>query len=202
MPEWIQYLAELDRDLFLFLNDIRADWLDRPMYILTKGWAWAWVYPIVIWFMVKQYGWRTTVASVLGISLVVTFADRGSVELFKEVFQRLRPSHNPFLEGKVHLVTNFDGEIYKGGKFSFVSSHASNYFGLATYFALILGKHNRKWWFWMMLWALAVSYTRIYLGVHYPGDIFVGALFGMLCGSTAYVIVRFVISKLPKLQNL
>lgn len=202
MPEWIQYLAELDRDLFLFLNDIRADWLDRPMYILTKGWAWAWIYVIIIYFLVKYYDWKTAIAAVLGVSLVITFADRGSVELFKEVFQRLRPSRNPLLEGQVELVTNFKGEIYRGGKYGFVSSHASNYFGLATYFSLILGKFNRKWWFWMMLWALVVSYTRIYLGVHYPGDIFGGALFGMLCGLVAFLIVRFIVSKIPNLKSL
>jgi undecaprenyl-diphosphatase len=152
--------------------------------------------------MAKYYDWKTAIAVVLGVSLVVTFADRGSVELFKEVFQRLRPSRNPLLEGQVNLVTNFDGEIYRGGKYGFVSSHASNYFGLATYFALILGKFNRKWWFWMMLWALVVSYTRIYLGVHYPGDIFVGALFGMLCGLVAFLIARFVINRIPNLKNL
>jgi len=111
----------------------------------------------------------------LGIALCVLLADQLSVHLFKNVFQRLRPSHEPELTGMVHLVRD-----YRGGNWGFVSSHAANTFAIATFLSLIF--KNRKFWIILFSWCIIVSYTRIYLGVHYPGDIFGGALLGMVIG--------------------
>jgi undecaprenyl-diphosphatase len=94
----------------------------------------------------------------------------------KPFFGRLRPSHEPELEGLLHLV---DG--YRGGLYGFASSHAANTFGVAIFIWLSLRKHYR-WIGVIFIWAILMSYTRIYLGVHYPTDILVGAIIGSLCG--------------------
>jgi undecaprenyl-diphosphatase len=93
----------------------------------------------------------------------------------KPYFTRLRPSHEPSLEGLVHLV-----EGYKGGTYGFASSHAANTFGTAM-FLYLLFRIKKSWIVWLFPWAAFVSYTRIYLGVHYPGDIVGGAGVGLLC---------------------
>ena len=93
----------------------------------------------------------------------------------KPGFARLRPSHTASLEGHLHLHTFDNGSVYRGGPFGFVSSHAANTFGIATLAVLLFGAGR---WRWLWLWAAAMSWTRIYLGVHYPGDILFGALFG------------------------
>jgi undecaprenyl-diphosphatase len=107
--------------------------------------------------------------------LVVTLADQTSVHLFKNVFERLRPCHNPEIRELIHLAAS---KCY--GKFGFVSSHAANSFGVAVFLALAF---KTRWFSWFILaWALLVSYSRIYLGVHYPADIIVGGLLGAVCG--------------------
>ena len=123
--------------------------------------------------------------------LVVSLADQSSVHLFKNVFQRLRPCHEPALEGLVHLVNN-----KCGGQYGFISSHAANTFGVAFLALLWI----RKRWFTavMLLWALLVAYSRIYLGVHYPGDVLVGGLWGAGCGALLFVLFRWTLSKLPQ----
>ncbi len=112
------------------------------------------------------------------VLVLLTFAgtDAISSRLFKPGFERLRPSHNPALEDTLILHENADGTVYRGGRFGFVSSHAANTFGLAGIAFLILGGSATLWLF---VWAAAVSWTRMYLGVHYPADIVFGAVFGI-----------------------
>ena len=132
---------------------------------------------------------------ILFIVLCITLADQSSVHLFKEVFERLRPCREPALEGLVHMV---NGKC--GGLYGFVSSHAANTFGLAMLLLLIV----KKQWFTvlMLVWATLVSYSRIYLGVHYPGDIVGGAMLGMLCGYLVFLLFRWAIPRLPASWNM
>ena len=110
----------------------------------------------------------------LFIVVGVVIADQSSVHLFKNVFQRLRPCHEPALEGLVHIVKRC------GGDYGFVSSHATNCF----YAAVISGLFVRKKWFSISIlcWAAIIGHSRIYLGVHYPGDVICGAALGALIG--------------------
>ena len=112
--------------------------------------------------------------------------DRISVMAFKDVFQRFRPCHNPDIANLVHLV---DG---CGGKFGFVSSHAANSFALALFTGLLLRKHYKYILPIMLFWAALVSYSRIYVGVHYPGDILGGAILGTVIGIFVYWLMKIV----------
>jgi undecaprenyl-diphosphatase len=148
------------------------------MHAISGKLIWAPLYLAILIFLGIKYKRRFLII-ILFVILAVTLADQISVHLFKNVFQRLRPCHEPALSGLVHL---FNGEC--GGKFSFVSSHATNSFNIALLSLLFI----RKRWYTIsiIIWALVVGYSRIYLGVHYPGDVICGSLLGALIGWSIY----------------
>jgi len=170
----VNWLVATDTQLFLFLNGLHTPFLDPIMVFFSGKITWLPLYLIIIFFMYKQFGWRL-LWPLLGVALIVVLADQTSVHLFKNVFERLRPCHNPDIKEMVHLAAS-----RCGGKFGFVSSHAANTFGVATFLALLF---KRRWFtVSIILWAAIVSYSRVYLGVHYPGDVLAGGLLGYICG--------------------
>lgn len=129
---------------------------------------------------------------VVAIALVITCCDQMASGFLKPTFQRFRPSRSPEISHLVHIVNG-----YTGGKYGFASSHAANVFGLATFCSLLF--HNRKLSLFLFSWAALVSYSRIYLGVHYPGDIIVGTGIGLFFGYLIFKILpKF---KFIKLDN-
>ena len=178
-----------DTDLFLFLNGLNSPFIDelmRPwitdMYIFVPFFAFA------LYLFYKQLGWQVFLFAIIGIALCILLADRISSGFFKPFFERCRPSHNPALEGLVHTV---GGKL--GGRYGFVSSHAANVFAVGFYAMLLL---RRKWFSITMLSvALIISYSRVYVGVHYPLDVICGGLFGAICGTTVYYLHRWVVQK-------
>jgi undecaprenyl-diphosphatase len=113
------------------------------------------------------------VLMLLFIGIVITLCDQTASGLLKNLVQRLRPSHEPGLAGLVHL-----SKAGAGGLYGFVSSHAANCFGLATFLWFVLDKQFKLLKYWLFVWAVLVSYSRIYNGVHYPGDVVVAAFIG------------------------
>lgn len=197
----MEWLEALDRELFLYLNGLHTEWLDVIMWRLSQvAYSVPW-FVFIFWRLNRAYGWRKALAIVGGTGLVILLCDRISVELFKEQFERYRPSRNLELEGLVHLVRDSNGNFYTGGWYGFVSSHATNFFGMAMYFFLWLKKDFRWVALVLLLWACIVSYSRIYLGVHYPGDIVGGALLGVLLGWIAYRAIGWVLRKLERAQE-
>jgi undecaprenyl-diphosphatase len=171
-------LEHLDQQLFLFLNSLNSPFFDQVMYAISGKVIWAPLYlAILIWIGVK-YKKRFPVI-LLFIILAVILADQGSVQLFKNVFHRLRPCYEPSLKDLVHLV---NGKC--GGLYGFVSSHATNSFNVALLSLLFI----KKRWYTISIiaWASVISYSRIYLGVHYPGDVICGAMLGALIGWGVY----------------
>jgi undecaprenyl-diphosphatase len=144
------------------------------MLLLTKTFFWLPLYVALIYLVFKKFkieGWMI----LIGAALTVTLCDQ-ITGFMKIYFQRLRPSQEPSLQGLIHLVNG-----YKGGLYGFASGHAANTFGISVFIWLTLKEHYR-WIVFIFAWAVLMTYTRIYLGVHYPGDIITGALIGMLCG--------------------
>jgi len=178
----IEALEDMDQQLFLFLNSLNHPALDQAMYLMTDQMFWIPAYLLMLWMVYKSYGWKTALWSLAGAAVAITLGDRISVELFKNVFERYRPSHNLDIGDVIHTVNN-----YRGGKYGFVSSHAANSFAVATFIFLVIRAKFPQWAWWVLFWAALFSYTRIYLGVHYPADIACGALLGAGIGQVVYL---------------
>jgi len=144
------------------------------MYWLTNGWVWLPLYFLFFYPVAKEYKWQTWIILVLVASMFL--ASDQMATLVKDLVQRLRPSNDPSLP-PVHIVNG-----YRGGSFGFYSGHATNTFSVAVFLIFFIGKKYRFVIIPALLWALTMSYTRIYLGVHYPGDILVGAIAGSVLG--------------------
>jgi undecaprenyl-diphosphatase len=181
----IESITALDTDLFLFLNGIHNSFFDTIMYWVSHKFFWIPFYIFLIYLLFRHYGLKT--AGILTAIILVTFTltNTLSVEAFKNVFERPRPCHNELISSQVHLIDN-----HCGGKWGFVSSHASNVFGLAMLIFILLRKKIKRIGFWIFFWAAAVSYSRIYLGVHYPLDLVCGALLGILVALIAYGLAK------------
>ena len=171
----IDYLIELDKQLFLFFNGMYATWLDPVMEVFSKTPASIPLYAFLLYHIYGAYKQRTW-GILLSVGLLILMTDQFTSGLMKPFFERPRPSHEPTLEGMIHLING-----YSGGNYGFASSHAANTFGIAMFLSCLL-KLQKPWINWLFLWAAFVSYTRIYQGVHYPGDIIVGALIGVAFG--------------------
>jgi undecaprenyl-diphosphatase len=171
-------LEHLDQQLFLFLNSHNSPFWDVVMHAISGKVIWAPLYISILIFLGIRYK-RKFLVILLFIILAVTLADQISVQFFKNTVQRLRPCHEPALQGMVHL---FDGEC--GGKYGFVSSHATNSFNIALLSLMFIKK---RWYtISIIMWALIIGYSRIYLGVHYPGDVICGSLVGAIVGWSIY----------------
>jgi len=174
----IDQLIILDTKLFLLLNGLHNSFFDMVMYWISAKQTWYLLYIVVLFFVFRQYKLKGLI-TLLFLVLLVVCADQGSVQLFKNVFERPRPCHNIDIAHLVHTVRG-----HCGGQYGFISSHASNTFAFATFVSMLFA---RKWLtISIFVWASIVTYSRIYLGVHYPADVLCGAIFGIIVGLSVY----------------
>ncbi len=176
-------IEKLDQELFLFLNGLHADWLDPIMWWFSDKLIWVPLYIFILFLIIRKYQWRS-VGILLSVALLIAASDQISV-WFKLTVERARPTHTEELKPLIHTLNN-----YFGGPYGFVSSHASNSFALATFTSLFLAPYYKYYRISAFIWAALVSYSRIYLGVHFPGDILCGAILGVLLAHVVYFLYR------------
>ena len=181
-------LLALDQRLLLALNGSDSLFWDNVMWIITRTVTWLPLGLVLLFIVLKNASLRQILLFVCAVGLLILVTDRVSSGLIKPFVHRLRPTHEPALEGLVDLCRD-----YRGGLYGFFSSHAANTFGLCTFVSLVL-RHWRST-VALITWAVLSSYSRIYLGVHYPGDILCGMLFGIAVGWGIYGIYQFLLRR-------
>ena len=184
----IEYLNSIDTQLFLFLNGKHNAFFDFVMYWFSNTLIWLPMYLLIAYIIVKQYKMKGIVL-LLFLCVVTALCDQAASHLIKNIVMRPRPSHEPVLAGLIHL-----SKAGAGGMYGFVSSHAANAFGFATFLNYTLDKRFKLLKYWLFIWAVLVSYSRIYNGVHYPGDVMVAVFLGMVIGwgmSKLYQYIEF-----------
>lgn len=176
-----------DKKVFLYLNNLGDTPFDQFWILISGTFIWIPLYIIFCYFLYKNFKLKSLLYILLFVAIGVTVSDQ-LAGVFKYGVARLRPCHDPGLQSYMRAVKC-------GGKFGFYSAHASNTFFLASYLSFLL-KDKLKWFpYVIFVWALIVSYSRIYLGVHFPIDILVGAFVGILLGAVFFMFAKKVIDK-------
>ena len=180
----LQHLIHIDQLILLAVNGCHAPWADTLMWIVSGKLTWIPLYLLLAALLFWRFGWRRALVILAAFGLAVGLADYISSGLIKPLVCRLRPTHEPAIMDSVHLVNG-----YRGGWFGFVSSHAANTLACALLFCLVWRKPAACW---LMLWVALNCYSRMYLGVHYLGDILGGLAVGCLTAGLAYLLWKYV----------
>lgn len=182
-------MLELDRQLFLLINGAHTPWLDPVMTFVTSAYTWIPFYILLFVYLVarKDGGWKSALFILAACLLTFLLTDQISSSIIKPLVHRLRPSHDPATQSIARCITG------RGGMYGFVSSHAANFFGLAAVTTLFIRK---KWFAWLIFFiATLVSYSRIYVGKHFPADVICGAILGFSIGIGVYFLFIYLSKK-------
>ncbi|WP_068472591.1 phosphatase PAP2 family protein [Saccharicrinis aurantiacus] len=187
----MQALLDLDSQLLLFLNYFHTDFWDNFMWIISSTTVWIPLYVMILYTIIKNQKYQSWI-SVIAIIILIVLCDRVSSGFLKPTIARFRPTHDPLLQDFVKIVNG-----YRGGTYGFVSSHAANTMGIAVFTSLVF--RNKVFSAFIFIWALIISYSRIYLGVHFPGDVLGGLLLGSII---ALIVYKIYITLTPRFIRL
>lgn len=180
----VDWLVSADQWLLLSVNGLHSPLLDNVMWILSDRWIWVPLYLILAWLLIRRVGMRAGVLALVLIAGLITATDQTCASLIRPLIARLRPTNpeNPLSA----MLTIVNG--YRGGPYGFPSCHAANTMALAVFLSLVY--HHRAMSVAIVGWALCVSLSRVYLGVHYPSDLFAGFVVGAFYAVIFYYVYR------------
>ncbi len=181
----LEAIRQIDQSLLLFLNSFHNSFWDKANILWTSKEIWYPFYALLLYFIIKKYH-RDSIYIIIILALAIAVSDQFS-GLVKDLTQRLRPTHDPTLNGLIHNIVN------KGGLYGFFSAHAANSFTVAAFTTFLF--RSRWYSILIFIWAIVVSYTRIYLGLHFPLDILTGCIWGILIGFAAYRAILWIQKK-------
>ncbi len=180
----LEYLNGIDTDALLAVNGLHDMFQDAFWWMVSAKWSSALLLLALVWILLHQNR-RHALLMLVMLAFTVLVADQVSSGLIKHLVERLRPTHDPSLDNMVHVING-----YRGGMYGFVSSHAANFFAVATLLSFVM--RHRLVTCSLFTWALLQCYSRVYLGVHYPGDIMGGIVVGVLAGWLLWCLMRWI----------
>ncbi|MBQ8274650.1 MAG: phosphatase PAP2 family protein [Bacteroidaceae bacterium] len=183
-----------DTELLLYINQCNNVLMDTVMLKFSDTWTWSLLLLVVVFVVLRNRPLKEALLIILGIALCVLVADQISSSLIKPWVARFRPTHDPDLMFEIRHIAG------RAGQYGFVSSHAANTFAVATFMSLVF--RHRLTTLCLFAWAFVVGYSRIYLGVHFPLDVFCGGMLGIVVGYLVYILLRFATIRLmPSTQQ-
>ncbi|MES2566786.1 MAG: phosphatase PAP2 family protein [Bacteroidota bacterium] len=185
----LDQLELLDRQLLLLINACNCPLVDILMWHISGTWIFAPLFAYWLFMVYRRYGSRKLFILLGFLGLMIILTDQTANQT-KHAIKRYRPTHNIEIQSKVHIVND-----YKGGTYGFFSGHSTNSFGIAMLLFLIFSKETLLFRSQFFAWAALTAYSRMYLGVHYPSDIFVGLVVGLFWGYIIYRLIQFTFKK-------
>ena len=185
----IDQILQWDTEVFIFLNSLGTPTWDQFWLTYTAKFTWIPFYALLLYLIFRQMQLKAFLTTIVVVALMILIADQ-TANLFKNGFHRLRPCHLAELIDGMRLV-----KPRCGGQYGFYSAHASNTMAVAFFIGLTLKKRYKYLLYIMIVWALLMGFSRIYIGVHYPLDVLVGMLFGVVTGTLLYKLNVFIINK-------